>query len=152
MPGLSSIEELLNLDSNLKAQGPGKPWTASVRVAYQTKRPVSWRGETDDVAGRTFEEAFAFQNLEWSQESANSALGLRVKRTAGDDDLAGVIASIFSKVRNLDKTKFALALISADDNAWVSPVYIVEGLEWLAEQLGVAADEPALALIEGGNE
>ena len=152
VPGLSSIEELLNLDSNLKAQGPGKPWTASVRVAYQTKRPVSWRGETDDVAGRTFEEAFAFQNLEWSQESANSALGLRVKRTAGDDDLAGVIASIFSKVRNLDKTKFALALISADDNAWVSPVYIVEGLEWLAEQLGVAADEPALALIEGGNE
>ena len=75
-----------------------------------------------------------------------------MRTTAGGDDLGGVIASIFTKVRNLDKTKFALALISADDDAWVSPVYIVEGLEWLAEQLGVAADEPALALIEGGSE
>ena len=152
VPGLSSIEELLNLDPNLKARGPGKPWTASVRVAYQTKRQVSWRGETDEVAGRTFEEAFVFQNLEWSQESANSALGLCVKTTARDDDLAGVIDSVFRKVRNLDKTKFALALISADDDAWISPVYMVEGLDWLAEQLGVAAEEPALALIEGGGE
>jgi len=75
-----------------------------------------------------------------------------VKTTAGDDDLAGVIDSVFRKVRNLDKTKFALALISADDDAWISPVYMVEGLDWLAEQLGVAAEEPALALIEGGGE
>lgn len=151
LPGLSSIEELLNLDPKLKARGPGKPWTASVRVAYQTKRPVSWRGKTDEVAGRTFEEAFAFENLEWSQDSANSALGLCMKTTTENDDLAGVIASVFNKVRNLDKTKFALALISADD-AWVSPVYIVEALEWLAEQLGVPSYEPALALTEGVSE
>lgn len=152
VPGLSSIDQLLNLDANLKARGPGKAWTASVRVAYQTKQPVSWRGKTGEVAGRTFEEAFAFENLEWSQELANSALGLCVKTTTDTDDLAGVIVNIFNKVRNLDKTKFALALISADDDAWVSPVYIVEGLEWLAEQLGVASYEPALALTKGGIE
>lgn len=151
VPGLTSIEDLLNLEPYRKAQGSGRLFTASVRVAYQTRQPVSWRGETGEFAGRTLEEAFALQNLEWCQEKTNSALGLRVTTTDGKDNLTGLASGIFSRVRNLDKTRFALAVISADRDAWVPPTYIVEGLGWLAEQLGVAAPKPALAVVEGGD-
>jgi predicted ATP-dependent endonuclease of OLD family len=135
VPELTSIEQLLALDAKAKILGPGGPFTGSVRVAYQIRQTVRWRGESQELAGRTFEDSFAFQNLEWSQDDANAGLGLRLKAATRERDLAAVVEGIFKKVRDLDKTKFALGLMSANDGGWTAPAYIVEGLEWLAEQI-----------------
>jgi predicted ATP-dependent endonuclease of OLD family len=134
LPELTAVEDLLALDPKMKMRGPGGPFTGSVRVAYQTRQTVTWRGETQELAGRTFEDAFAYQNLEWSQDHANAGLGLRLSQAATERALDAVVTGIFKRVRNLDKTKFALALMSVGDG-WTSPAYIVEGLEWLSEQI-----------------
>ena len=86
------------------------------------------------IAGRTLEEALAFENLAWSQDEANEDFMLRVDQAERDSDLATLIQAIFERVRTLDKTAFALTLIEKDVN-WNCPVYIREGLEWLADQL-----------------
>jgi predicted ATP-dependent endonuclease of OLD family len=149
VPELTSVEELLGLDPKLKMRGSGGPFTGSVRVSYQTRQPARWQGESKELAGRTFEDSFAYQNLEWSQDEANKELGLRLGRATREGDLDAVATGIFNKVRNLDKTKFALALMSTSDG-WTSPVYIAEGLEWLAEQICPPPSERPGTDILGG--
>jgi predicted ATP-dependent endonuclease of OLD family len=151
LPRLTSVEDLLNLESSGKVQVPGALCTAAVRVAYQKRHAIEWGCESTEIAGRTFEEAFAFENLDWTQDVANSSIGLRVKPIA-DNSLQHVVDGIFKKVRKLDKTKFALALIGAHDDKWLPPAYIVEGLDWLAEQLGVKDEADTLELNVGGGE
>ncbi|MEU1242962.1 ATP-dependent endonuclease [Micromonospora parva] len=137
LPGLHSIEDLLKVDHGKKVAEFGQSPRSAVRVAYQTLRPVTWRGSVEQAAGRTFEESFAFENLEWCQGEANEALDLVLSPDVCAQGLDAMLAEIFQRVRTIDKTQFALALMSADRNAWESPAYIVEGLKWLAEQLGV---------------
>jgi predicted ATP-dependent endonuclease of OLD family len=97
VPELTLIEDLLTLDPKLKIRGPGGPFTGSVRVAYQTRQRAVWREETQELAGRTFEDSFALQNLEWSQADANTGLGLRLSRTTRAGDLDTIINGIFKK-------------------------------------------------------
>jgi predicted ATP-dependent endonuclease of OLD family len=117
---------------------PGKkvdPVSAKVRVAYQTLHKVIWNGTSKEIAGRTFEEALAFENLEWSQDEANKDFMLQVGQTERDGDLDPLLQAIFDKIRDkLDKTAFALTLIEKDVN-WNCPTYLQEGLDWLADQL-----------------
>src|ERR1035437_820790 len=148
VPELTLIEDLLALDPKLKMRGPGGPFTGSVRVAYQTRQEATWRGENRELAGRTFEDSFALQNLEWGQDDANAELGLRLSRTTRAGDLDAVTNGIFKRVRNLDKTKFALALMSTHGD-WKTPAYIAEGLEWLAEQICPPSSELPVADIVG---
>jgi len=53
-----------------------------------------------------------------------------------------MVEGIFEKVRNLDKTRFALELMAANPHDWVAPAYVIEGLTWLAHQLGVGEGCP----------
>jgi hypothetical protein len=57
--------------------------------------------------------------------------------------LEGLHEAIHRRVRTFDKTDFALALITADPAEWVGPRYIVEGLEWLRDQLTVETSDIA---------
>jgi hypothetical protein len=59
-------------------------------------------------------------------------------------------ASIFKRVRRLDKTKFALGLMADLDEMWIPPQYIVDGLVWLRAQLQIAASEPAIPVPDFG--
>ena len=36
-----------------------------ILVAYRGTRSITWRGTTQSLAGRTLEESFALENLEW---------------------------------------------------------------------------------------
>ncbi|GAA1605099.1 ATP-dependent endonuclease [Kribbella sancticallisti] len=130
LPAEESIEKLLELEPEKKEYrgGPGK---ATVRVAYQTPHEIAWNGEKLTIAGRTFEEALAFENLSWSQDDANKSLRLKVKDPA---DLEAVVQGVFERVRTLDKTKFALTLIEREVD-WTCPSYITEGLDWLADEI-----------------
>ncbi|MFG2059115.1 ATP-dependent endonuclease [Micromonospora sp. NPDC048930] len=148
IPGFRSIDQLLN--SNDAAKCPravdGRP--GYIRVAYQTRRPIVWGGQEATRAGRTFEEAFALENLAWCQDEAQTDLRLRVPgaATMALDDLH---EEIYKRVRSFDKTDFALALITKDHNQWSAPQYITEGLNWLRDMVTVAAPDTApLATIE----
>ncbi|GAA1530824.1 ATP-dependent endonuclease [Kribbella lupini] len=140
------------IDALLTA-GPARlvdPASAKVRVAYQTLHKVSWNGDSKEIAGRTFEEALAFENLEWSQDDANKDFMLQVGQAARDGELGPLLQAIFDKIRDtLDKTAFALTLIEKDVN-WNCPAYLQEGLNWLADQLHGTDALPAAA--GGGDE
>lgn len=138
IPGLTSIEDLLIAPQSARAPAPTTAAPERVCVAYQTRQTISWRGSTLDLAGRTFEEAFAFQNLEWCQKEANRTLGLRVltKKTP-DPALVEIAEKIHARVKSssFNKTSFALALMMSKDDSWEVPSYIQEGLDWLQQVL-----------------
>nr|WP_256382237.1 ATP-dependent endonuclease [Kocuria sp. WRN011] len=148
LPKVGPVTNLLDLPDSAKVQDDG-----CVRVAYQTRRPTSWGDAEGQLAGRTLEEAFALQNLEWSQHADQKDLGLKIRNT-GDLDLSAIHQKIFKKVNSkaFDKTKFALELIARSDQAWTSPAYIVDGLLWLHRRLDPKVELLTLPTITESDE
>jgi hypothetical protein len=148
IPGIRSIEELLDLGNAEKCPPAADGHPGHVRVAYEARQTVEWSGEKADRAGRTFEEAFALQNLAWCQNDAQADLGLRVSG-ASAMTLDGLHERICQRVKTFDKTDFALALITKDPQEWSGPRYIIDGLEWLRDEVTVETSDVApLAVIE----
>jgi hypothetical protein len=135
---MTSIEELLELPEAEKVVKKEDGKKGNIRVAFQTRRPATWLNTKDDLAGRTLEEAFALENLAWTQEKAGKPLGLGIP---GADNLTleDLHSRIFKRVRKLDKTRFALGLMAIQDASWKEPQYIVDGLIWLHERLQITA-------------
>ncbi|WP_221623945.1 hypothetical protein [Burkholderia stagnalis] len=126
---------------------------AKVRVAYQTERAVTWNGSTENLCGRTLEEDFGLENPEWSQAAARKPLGLIVKGGAADP--SALAKGLHQKVsrKNFDKTKFALAVLTENEDAWHVPAYIRDGLVWLKDEVRIELETvlPDAAIIaEGG--
>lgn len=132
IPKLKRIAELLDADLDYKICHATADKKASICVAYQTRQPVTWGGDSEPRAGRTLEEAFAFENLEWCQQEAQKDLQLCIPKnsTRPLDDL---LKRIHKRVRSssFNKTNFALALMTKDEASWNTPQYIKEGLLWL---------------------
>lgn len=105
--------------------------SAKVRVAYQTVRPVTWKGTTESLCGRTLEEDFGLENPDWAQAEARKPLGLIVKGNPADPKAlaAGLHKNVSRK--SFDKTKFALAVLTEESSSWHVPAYIRDGLVWL---------------------
>jgi predicted ATP-dependent endonuclease of OLD family len=141
IPGIRSVADLLAFTEEDKCPVVGD-LPGHVRVAYETRQAVEWNGEQEQRAGRTFEEAFALENLAWCQDKKQSGLGLYVAK-AGTMSLEQLHEAIHRRVKTFDKTDFALALITADPAEWVGPRYIVEGLKWLRDRLTVETGDLA---------
>ncbi|MGD3112187.1 ATP-dependent nuclease [Streptomyces sp. YGL11-2] len=132
-PKLTSIDELLDLPDSEKVVKHGGVGDGGIRVAFQTRRPTIWGADTAELAGRTLEEAFALENLAWTQAKPRIiSLGIR---TSSRMTLQDLHEAIYRRVRNLDKTKFVLGLIAEQDTTWKAPRYIIDGLEWLRDRL-----------------
>ncbi|GGR97565.1 hypothetical protein GCM10010169_47660 [Micromonospora fulviviridis] len=134
LPSVDGIAELLELSDKEKCPPGAEGQAGKVRIAFQTKQPVTWNGESLELAGRTFEEAFALQNLRWSQDSAQQGLGLGI---SGSESLAAneLHEKLHKRVKSFEKTSFAMGLIAKDPESWAAPHYIVNGLSWLADEL-----------------
>lgn len=132
IPQIALVSELLAADDATKQSLEGT--AGPVRVAYQTSQVVEWQGCSAVRTARTLEEAFALENLLWIQHADRSHLGLAV---AGANELGieTLHEAIFERVRNMDKTNFALEIIALPDEKWVSPAYIVDALRWLKERI-----------------
>ncbi len=125
IPGCEKIVELLSIDGNKKIVN-------NIRVAYQTKM------ETDFKCGRSFEEAFIIENSEYIFNKRNL---LKSINNLLNDEVYNSSAVIQSKSyaiqdyidRNKKKTDFAFDLMSVDYDTWQTPLYIKEGLTWLAK-------------------
>lgn len=146
VPGKKAVDDLLAAPPEEKII----TGQAVVRVTYQTATDIEWKGTKKTIAGRTFEEAFIYENLDWSQDPANAAYELAAE-PAEQANLETLLTAIFDKVRDLDKTEFALRLIDLDDD-WVCPPYIVEGLIWLADELDALRDATEPQLPEATDE
>lgn len=140
LPKLNDIGELLAGAEDLKVPVTADGSPGRVRVAYQTAVPVTWRGETKVRAGRTLEEAFALQNLDWTQSADGRLLGLKIAKAA-DMSIEDLHDKLFARIKTFDKTRFALGVIAAVDRTWTAPRYIVEGLEWLGSKLELVAPD-----------
>jgi predicted ATP-dependent endonuclease of OLD family len=144
LPKLTTISDLLAANTGLKRHPPTDIEPANISVAYQTRQLAAWKGEKAELAGRTFEDAFAYENLEWCQDIKRKSLHLRVVTKNTSLLLDEVVQKIHDRVNGsgFNKTDFALALMMTDPAEWVAPRYISEGLRWLKEQLFPAGEEP----------
>lgn len=142
LPKIDGISELLAVGIEQKAPAGVDGSPGLVRVAYQTNEAVSWQDTDEYRAGRTLEEAFALQNLAWTQSAEGKELGLRINK-ASELSIKDLHEKLFKRVKgsHFDKTAFALSVIAAAEQSWKSPAYIVEGLEWLRQQLELVVPE-----------
>ena len=141
LPKCTTVAALWAVDDEQKTQPREGDSDALVRVAFQCPVEVTWGEETEALAGRTLEEAFALENLVWCQDIARRPLQLRIPKN-GDKDLATLVTALHKRVNSssFNKTDFSLALLAEDPDTWVVPAYIAKGLEWLEEQ--IAPPEP----------
>ncbi|MDO8607038.1 MAG: AAA family ATPase [Phaeospirillum sp.] len=149
LPAKRTVAELLGCASAERTQEPDGKSLASVMVTYQTKRPVRWGTEEADLAGRTLEEAFALENLDWCQTPARKHLGLHVAGKGDTQPLETMAAKLHKRVKGsgFDKTKFALGVLAEGPEGWSVPHYIADGLAWLAGRMNPPA--PAEVPAEG---
>ena len=154
LPRMKAVADLLNATAASKSPVPTATAPARVCVAYQTRQTVKWNGETKEMAGRTFEEAFAYENLEWCQDVEQKSLHLRVQKKATTLTLDEITQKIHDRVKSdgFDKTDFALCLMMADRDQWKVPNYIAVGLEWLAQHLAANSAEPVAVVGTSGEE
>ncbi|MBF7053888.1 ATP-dependent endonuclease [Halomonas sp. KAO] len=140
LPGRNRIDDLLDADAASKTIAADEFGLGAIRVTYPCTVNLERDGEQIERAGRTLEVAFAFDNLDWTQDAANRELRLRVQAPKNLEDLA---QKLHNKVHgsNYKKTDFALALLSKHPDSWKVPRYIAEGLTWLETTLGVTAEE-----------
>lgn len=141
LPKCTTVAALWDAGDEQKTQPREGDSDALVRVAYQCPVEVTWGEETEALAGRTLEEAFALENLVWCQHMARRPLQLRIPKNI-DKDLTALVTAIHKRVNgsSFNKTDFSLALLAEDPDAWVVPAYIAKGLGWLEEQ--IAPPEP----------
>ncbi len=135
LPKKRNIIDLMQSTSEEKEQ-VRDTGCAPVRVCYQTQINIIRDTKNIERTGRTLEEAFAYQNLSWSQEMANKELKLRVK-SSDSPTLEVITDRLYKRIsgKNFKKTDFALALLTKDKDAWIVPDYISEGLKWLEMQI-----------------
>ena len=140
LPALQTIAELRSAGDAHKTADLDDG--AKVRVVYQTQRPVTWSGHTEDLYGRTLEEDFGLENPAWSQAAGRKDIGLVVRGAVPANPVA-LAAGLHKKVssKSFDKTKFALGVMTEDVSGWNVPAYIRDGLVWLKDQIAVEADE-----------
>jgi predicted ATP-dependent endonuclease of OLD family len=154
LPKCDTVAALWDATAEQKIQARANDNDALVRVAYQCRTDVTWGGETLALAGRTLEEAFALENLEWCQDKDRRALQLRIAK-ADEKNLTTLAERIHKRVqaKSFSKTDFALAVLAEDPNSWSVPTYIAEALSWLDSE--IAPPEPDENLDEEqpqGNE
>lgn len=114
IPAKDTVDELNACDEAEKTQG-------CIRVAYQIAQ--------DGRCGRSFEEAFIYANVAWLSANCDK---LSTTKTAVNKAVnAGLVEQAWELSAKLGKVDFALDLIAAP--GWETPLYIKQGLKWLAE-------------------
>jgi predicted ATP-dependent endonuclease of OLD family len=152
LPGRMTIADLLKATAEERTQSRTESSRALIRVTYQTPVEVTWGGEKVTLTGRTLEEAFAFENLAWSQDQQRADLNLIVRRNA-TLNVHQLAERLHKRITNssFKKTDFALALLSHNPTTWTVPAYIADGLLWLRDEvtpLRLPSHTPAITAAE----
>lgn len=130
----SSIEFYLNESAisalNLLSDDDLKVADNTGYIAYQKPTPTKSFGDGESMFGRTFEECFIYQNIDYFKSGALKC-GFDIP-----DDAEEVRQTVFEKIKSstFKKTDFALS-IGVTDAEWETPSYISSGLVWLKAKL-----------------
>lgn len=120
LPRKEKIQDLLNANNDEKIDD-------KIRVAYQTKLE-----EEDLKCGRSFEEAFILDNLEYVLDKKEQLLSIKNKLSPYST-IEEIKDNSYDIAKSIKKTDFAFDLLSNQDDFDV-PRYIKEGLIWLSQQ------------------
>lgn len=109
----------------------------AIRVAYQCPLTVKFKDAEGEALANTLEDALVFQNLEYFSATDGTGLLGRFKRSIEKSGtVAELGAALFEDLGFKGKAEFALDLLEVEDpKAFQPPLYIKEGLLWLAAQL-----------------
>jgi len=123
--GKSTVADLVALEGEAK-----QSLEKDRCIAFQIDIPVEERGSELSMRPRSFEESFAYQNLELLR-SGDLNLGVDIP-----EDLNEAYQTIYDRTRSSDfkKTDFAMAVLAGTQD-WSPPNYIAEGLQWLEKRL-----------------
>jgi predicted ATP-dependent endonuclease of OLD family len=113
-------------------------------VTFQQEIPVPDYGSDAKMIPRTFEEAFIYENIGKIRERKINAFVTLEKSPDFETDYQNVYATV--KAKDYKKVEFALMQIDTDES-WVTPAYIVEGLNWLSQTLELGP-ETVMASVE----
>jgi len=119
LPQKEKIQDLLIASEDEKIDG-------RIRVAYQTKL-----NETNIKCGRSFEEAFILDNLQYVFDNKEQLLSIKNKLLKYTTTEV-IKQKSYDIAKSIKKTDFAFDLLSNQDNFDV-PNYIKEGLVWLSQ-------------------
>ncbi|KVT96550.1 ATP-dependent endonuclease [Burkholderia ubonensis] len=146
IPKKQTIAELLATDDAGKVVELAGSNRALARVAYQVAIPVTVGDATEQLCGRTLEEAFGLENADWCQQPERQSVGLRLKPAATNPNELAQRLHRRVTGKHFDKTKFALEVLASGPEAnWKVPRYIAEGLKWLEDE--VALEEQMEAAV-----
>lgn len=137
IPEEDDVDVLFNTDARKKVKRYDRLF--EVRVAYQYPFMVTRPGTTEEetVYPYTFEDALAFENLEFFSKLQGGGLVRKFREAITlQPDISAISANLFDALRKGEKAAFALEIISTEQfETLVVPRYISEGLEWMERQL-----------------
>jgi len=111
---LLSVEEVNKIDKK-------------IRVAYQTKVD-----DTKLKCGRSFEEAFILDNLQYILDKKEKLFSVKNKLSSYDT-VDEIKEDSYDIAKSINKTDFAFDLLTNQDDLNI-PAYIKEGLVWLSQK------------------
>jgi predicted ATP-dependent endonuclease of OLD family len=125
IPKKEKITELLSTDEKVSEN-------KLVRIAYQINASDS---SSSMKCGRSFEEAFIINNSEYVYTYKDRLLSIKSQLASyqTNDAVRDNSFAVQDFIdRNNKKTEFAFDLLNVEKDEWNIPVYIKEGLLWLA--------------------
>jgi len=148
LPKKQTVAELLAATDDEKLHQAEGGNGFKVRVTYQVPTNVTWNGATASLRGRTLEEAFGLENAAWCQAATQQHVGLKLRGNPGTP--AELASGLHKRVsgKSFDKTKFALGVLTEHPASWNVPLYIKEGLQWLASVVSLEQPAPLPEVIE----
>lgn len=131
VPKEEKLDTVLDISSERKVAEGG-----FVRVAYQNEFRVSGSNET--VIPYTFEDALVLSNVEFFKgKTSSTGLIKKMADAVNNQKIPEACRDLFDALgKNSKKAEMALELLFiTDPNKLNPPQYIMEGLEWVQEQL-----------------
>lgn len=136
IPKEESLDLLLDKKSEEKVLTDSSGY--ALRVAYQQPISMAFKGQPPTEAlANTFEDALVYENPSLFEKLEGHGLIAKFRDAlASATDLEDLAKQAFKALENGKKAEFALDLIYSEEIKYLKvPVYIHEGLSWLASQL-----------------
>jgi len=135
-PGKDDLDTLLDLKPEKKIK-EYKEQKFAIRVAYQSPIQIEFKGKNVEAIANTLEDALVIQNIPLFSKAGGK--GLFAKFTTAINDSATITdlsQNLLEKLKSGNKAEFALDLLEIEKPEELHPpLYIREGLIWLAAQL-----------------
>lgn len=146
LPRMITIADLLDATAENCIQEANDRSRAVICVTYQKRQEVTYSNNVGNYASRTFEEAFGLANAEWCQNAAQRKVGLRFAQRPENTEALAVKLHKRVSGKSFDKTKFALNLLTKNEDDWQVPAYIRDGLTWLQGKVSIQVEaDPIIA-------